>query len=231
MIKLTAKVCQITLGLVNAFLIESDGLTLVDTGFKGSADSIFKAITKGGKNPKDIKRVILTHLHKDHAGSAAEIKRRLNVPVLAHEADAPLIEKGAGGRASNTGSPGLLNWLAFNLFVKGAPMDTEPVRVDQQLKDQQVLDIAGGIEIIHTPGHSKGHIALLLPEEKLLIAGDLCANIFGLGLSVIYEDVEAAKRSIKKVADLDFDKAVFGHGSPIRGRAGLKFKKLHHTFR
>jgi glyoxylase-like metal-dependent hydrolase (beta-lactamase superfamily II) len=229
--KLTDKVYQIPLGLVNAFLIDSDGLTLIDTGYKGSADSIFKAISKAGKNPKDIRRIILTHLHKDHAGSAAEIRRRLNIPVLAHEADALLIEKGAGGRPSYIGSPGLLNWLAFNLFIKGAPMDTEPVRVDQQLKDQQVLDIAGGIKIIHTPGHTKGHIALLIPEENLLIAGDLCANMFGMSWSVIYEDMDHAKKSIGKVAQLDFDQAVFGHGKPIRRNAKMKFEKFYHTFR
>lgn len=72
--KITDHVYQITLGAVNAFVIEDDGLTLVDTGYKGSADKIFNAIKKGGKDPKDIRRIILTHLHLDHAGSAAEIK-------------------------------------------------------------------------------------------------------------------------------------------------------------
>ncbi len=110
-------------------------------------------------------------------------------------------------------------------------MDTEPVRVNQQLKDQQVLDIAGGIKIIHTPGHTKGHIALLIPEENLLIAGDLCANMLGLGWSVIYEDRDLARQSIEKVAQLDFDQAVFGHGKPIKSKASLRFRELCHTFR
>lgn len=223
--KISDRVYQITLGPVNAFVIDDNGLTLIDTGYSGSADRIFKSIVKAGKNPKDIKRIILTHLHPDHAGSAAEIIRRLNVPLLAHELDADLIEKGAGGRASKIISPGFLNWLVFHLFIKRAPMATEPAQVDQRLSDNDVLDIAGGIQVIHTPGHSKGHIALLLKEEGLLIAGDICANFIGLELSTIYEDIDVAKGSLKKVADLNFDKAVFGHGFPIKRQASTKFRK------
>ncbi len=223
--KISDRVYQITLGPVNAFVIDDDGLTLIDTGYSGSADRIFKSIAKSGKNPEDIKKVILTHLHPDHAGSAAEIKRRLNVPLLAHELDADLIEKGIGGRASKIISPGFLNWLLFHIFIKRAPMETEPAQVDQRLTDSDFLDIAGGIQVVHTPGHSKGHIALLMQEEGLLIAGDICANFIGLELSTIYEDMDVAKESLRKVADLDFDKAVFGHGIPIKSHASAKFKK------
>ena len=89
---------QISLGSVNTFLIEDNGLTLVDSGSKNSADKIFKAIVKGGKNPDNIKQVILTHCHPDHAGSAAEINDRLGIPIWAHEEDAVLIEKGVAVR-------------------------------------------------------------------------------------------------------------------------------------
>ncbi|KAA3640640.1 MAG: MBL fold metallo-hydrolase [Bacteroidetes bacterium] len=223
--KISESVYQITLGPVNAFVIDDNGLTLIDTGYAGSTDRIFKSISKAGKNPEDIKRIILTHLHPDHAGSAAEIKRRLNIPLLAHELDADLIENGTGGRNPKVLSPGLLNWLVFHIFIKRAPMKTEPAQVDQRLTDNDVLDIAGGLQVVHTPGHSKGHIALLLQEEGLLIAGDICANFIGLELSTIYEDMAVAKASLSKVADLDFDKAVFGHGIMIRSHASKKFKK------
>lgn len=73
---------QIALGPVNAFIIEGDDLTLVDTGYKGSEKKIFKAIKKGGKNPQDIKRIILTHSHPDHAGSAASLSKSLDVPFI-----------------------------------------------------------------------------------------------------------------------------------------------------
>lgn len=223
--KITDHVYQIPLGAVNAFVIEDDGLTLVDTGYKGNADKIFKAIKKDGKDPNDIRRIILTHLHLDHAGSVAEIKRRLNVPVLAHDKDAEEIEKGIAGRESRFVSPGGLNWLMFQLLIKRTPAIIEPTLVDQRLQDGDQLPIAGGIQVIHTPGHSAGHISLWVSADNLVIAGDICANIFGLALSVVYEDRELGIQSIQKVAALDFEKAVFGHGNPIHHKAGEKFRK------
>ena len=223
--KITDHVYQITLGAVNAFVIEDDGLTLVDTRYKGSADKIFNAIKKGGKDPKDIRRIILTHLHLDHAGSAAEIKRRLNVPVMAHEEDAKEIEKGIAGRKSRVVSPGGFNWLMFQLLIKGTPVVIEPTQVDRRLQDGDELPFAGGIQVIHTPGHTAGHIALWVRADNLVIAGDICANIFGLALSVVYEDTDIGLQSLRKVAALDFDKAVFGHGGPIHRGANLKLRK------
>jgi glyoxylase-like metal-dependent hydrolase (beta-lactamase superfamily II) len=73
--KITNRLYQISLGAVNAFLIEDDGLTLVDTGLPGSTATVFAALREAGKNPADIKRIILTHLHADHSGNAADIQR------------------------------------------------------------------------------------------------------------------------------------------------------------
>jgi glyoxylase-like metal-dependent hydrolase (beta-lactamase superfamily II) len=80
--QITKHLYQISLGSVNTFLIEDNGLTLIDTGFKNSRDKIFQAIRNGGKNPDDIKQIILTHSHPDHSGSVADIKRTLDVPSI-----------------------------------------------------------------------------------------------------------------------------------------------------
>ncbi len=66
--QITNNIYQISLGSVNTFLIEDKGLTLIDSGNKNNADKIFLAIEKGGKTPRDIKQIILTHCHPDHAG-------------------------------------------------------------------------------------------------------------------------------------------------------------------
>src|SRR5258708_8979786 len=122
-------VYQIPLGVVNVFVVEDEGLTLIDTGFKGSADKIFAALKKGGKDPGDIRRIILTHAHSDHSGSVAEIKKRLNVPVWAHVEDAGLIEQGIAGRQPMDLSPGIINWLVYHLVIKGAgnTIEADPV--------------------------------------------------------------------------------------------------------
>jgi len=216
---------QIGLGVVNAFIIEDQGLTLVDTGMKGSADKIFLALKKSGKDPADIRRIILTHAHSDHSGSAAELKKRLGVPVWAHVEDASLITQGIAGRQPMALSPGVINWLVYNIFIRRAGNTIEPVVIDRQLHDNDILPIAGGIQVIHTPGHSAGHIALLVREEGVLIAADICANAGGLGLSTVYEDRALGVKSILKAAKFDFEVAVFGHGGPLRGGASRKLKE------
>ncbi len=223
--KISANIYQIKLGMVNAFIIEDDGLTLVDTGYKNSTDKIFESIKKVGKNPNDIKRVILTHSHPDHAGSAAEIKKRLNIPVFAHEEDAKIIEQGIGGRMPFVITPGIVNWLVFNLVIKNGEPNIEALTIDEKLKDGDVIPVADGIEVIHTPGHSAGHIVLLVKKDNVLIAGDLCANVMGLALSTVHEDKALGIQSIQKVANFNFDIAVFGHGNALKKEANKKIKK------
>nr|WP_254244973.1 MBL fold metallo-hydrolase [Hymenobacter sp. BRD67] len=81
--QISKRLYQISLGASNAFVIEDNGLTLVDTGVPGSTEKLFAAIRKGGKNPDAIKQIILTHWHPDHAGSAADLKQRLG-PACMH---------------------------------------------------------------------------------------------------------------------------------------------------
>lgn len=223
--KITSHIYQISLGAVNTFLIEDNGLTLIDTGNKDSTDKIFAAIKKGGKNPADIKQVILTHCHPDHAGSIAEIKKRLKVPVWAHYEDASLIEKGIAVRKPMYLSPGIINLIVYNFFIKKAPDTIEPVEVDEKLKDDDVIPIAGGIRALYTPGHCAGHIALLIKDEGVLVAGDICAHAAGLGLSTINENPDVSIKSILKATAFDFDKALFGHGSLLKADANKKLKE------
>jgi len=227
--QITKSIYQIRLGAVNAFVVDDEGLTLIDTGYKGSTEKIVTALKKAGRKPEEIKRVVLTHCHPDHAGSAANIKAMLGVPLFAHSQDAALIEQGIGGRPSFHLSPGIMNWLVFNVFIKPHGSTIEPVSIDEKLKENDIIPIAGGIQVIHTPGHSAGHISLLLKSEGVLIAGDICANMAGLGLSVLYEDTQLGVKSILKAAAFDFDKAVFGHGKLLSRQASEKLSEKFTT--
>lgn len=88
-----------------------------------------------------------------------------------------------------------------------------------------MIPIAGGILVIHTPGHCAGHIALLIKNEGVLIAGDICASAAGLGISTVNENPDLSIKSILKAAAFGFDKAVFGHGSLLKGSANKKIKE------
>lgn len=224
---ITPHLYQISLGGVNCFLIDdaAGGLLLVDTGYKGNTSKIFKAIEKGGKSPGDIHTIILTHSHPDHAGSAADIAQRTGAKVIAHPADAALAAQGIAGRLPHVVSPGLLNFIIYRLFIKNSRNEIQPIIAAETVDDGDVLPILGGIRIIHTPGHSAGHIALYLQQDDVLIAGDICANMMGLGLSTVYENRANGVQSILKAAQIPFGKAVFGHGKPLLKDAARKIRE------
>ncbi|GAB4021489.1 MBL fold metallo-hydrolase [Spirosoma koreense] len=221
---ITPSLYQLSLGTVNAFVIKDDGLTLIDTGYSDSLATIFSLLQKQGENPYAIKQVILTHAHPDHAGSASAIKDKLGIPLLAHQLEAPLLEAGSSGRSPIYPSPGLVNWLIYQFFVKGGDGSIPPVGVDERLSHNDVIPVAGGLQVIHTPGHSVGHMALWLKEEGVMIAGDTCANLMGLSFSTVYEDRSVGLRSILAMAERPFDQAVFGHGAPLKPQASQKIK-------
>ena len=223
--KITPHLYQLSLGFVNAFLIEDteSGLTLVDTGMPGNLPKIFAQLKKAGKDPRDIRRIIITHAHTDHTGSTAVISKELNIPVWAHADTARLVEQGLPGEASLQVSPGLLNQLIYQLFIRrGGKIDS--FSIVRRLVDGEILPIGGpgGIKVIYTPGHSAGHISLLLQEDRVLIAADICANAAGLDWSTVYEDRELGRQSILKAAAFEFDKAVFGHGRPLTSAANAR---------
>ena len=107
----------------------------------------------------------------------------------------------------------------------GAGGTVAPTAIDGRLNDGDVLPIAGGIRVIHTPGHCAGHVAYLWEERGVLFAGDTCKNFLGFSLSIGYEDLPDGRRSLGKLASLDFDTACFGHGKTMVGAAGERFKR------
>jgi glyoxylase-like metal-dependent hydrolase (beta-lactamase superfamily II) len=100
----------------------------------------------------------------------------------------------------------------------------EPVAIDQPLTAGEILPIAGGIEVIHTPGHCAGQVALLWRPGRMLFAGDVCTNLMGLGDPVGFESLKEGRASQRKLASLSFDAAGFGHGAPIARDASTRFR-------
>jgi glyoxylase-like metal-dependent hydrolase (beta-lactamase superfamily II) len=100
----------------------------------------------------------------------------------------------------------------------------EPVAIDQPLTDGEILPIAGGIDVIYTPGHCAGQVALLWRPGRMLFAGDVCMNVNGLGDPVGFESLTEGRASQRKLASLSFDAAGFGHGAPIARDASMRFR-------
>jgi glyoxylase-like metal-dependent hydrolase (beta-lactamase superfamily II) len=213
----------VPMGMANAFLIESqDGLTLIDAGFPGKEAAVFGAIRGLGRSPDQLKHLIFTHGHPDHIGSAAAIMRKTGARTYMHPLDISMAESGGPFRPMRP-APGLLGQVLCRLFFN--PNERmEPVAIEQPLTDGEILPIAGGIEVIHTPGHCAGHVALLWGPGRMLFAGDVCTNLMGLGDPVGFESLEEGRASQRKLSSLSFDAAGFGHGKSIARNASAQFR-------
>lgn len=213
----------VPMGTSNAFLIEGDdGFTLIDAGFPDKEAAVFGAIRKLGRSLDQLKHLIFTHGHPDHIGSAAEIVRETGARTYLHPLDIPIAESGGPFRPLQ-GAPGLLRPILCRLFFHpNEPV--EPVTIDEPLTDGELLPVAGGIEVIHTPGHCAGQVALLWRPGRMLFAGDVASNMMGLGDPLGFENLEEGRASQHKLASLSFDAAGFGHGQPIARDASKRFR-------
>ena len=213
----------VPMGFSNALLIEGDdGLTLIDAGFPDKEAAVFGASRRLGCSPDQLKHLIFTHGHPDHIGSAAAIVRETGARTYMHPLDIAITESGGPFRPL-TPAPGLLGRVMCRVFFHPNER-VNPIAIDQPLTAGELLPIAGGIEVIHAPGHCAGQVALLWRPGRMLFAGDVCMNVMGLGDPVGFESLEDGRASQRKPASLSFDAAGFGHGRPIARDASTLFR-------
>lgn len=165
----------------NAYLIEERGaITLVDALFPASTGHLHAALEAIGRSARDVRALVLTHAHFDHLGMARELELR-GVPLWLHAADAhiaahPYRYRPAGPRlAYPFRYPAAIPILAAMTTV-GA-LQVPGVRAHHPLEESAVLDVPGSPRVIATPGHTDGHVALLLEERDALLTGDALVTL------------------------------------------------------
>ena len=205
---------------VNVFLIDCFGLTLVDTGTPEMGPMIVKALRSLGHDPRAVGKILLTHAHYDHAGSASFLQSELQAEVFCHPLEAELLRTGETIRPNFHPSPGLLNRLLYETFIRNNPTSAPPVEVDVLLEDGE--EVIADIRAVHTPGHALGHLAFLWKDT--LIAGDAASNVGWLRAAIGTEDYPTALQSIQKLCGFGFQTACFGHGPPILSGADKRFR-------
>jgi glyoxylase-like metal-dependent hydrolase (beta-lactamase superfamily II) len=222
----------IPMGMANAFLIESPGasddggvLTLIDAGYPDKEAAVFGAMRALGRSPDQLQHLIFTHGHPDHIGSGAAIVRETRARTYMHPLDISIAESGGPFRPLKAAPGPLRRVLCKLIYHPEEPV--QPVSIDQPLTAGQILPVAGGIEVIHAPGHCAGQVALLWRPGRMLFTGDVCMNVMGLGDPVGFESLEEGRASQRKLASLSsvFDAAGFGHGAPIPRDASKRFRE------
>lgn len=214
---------QADLGSNVYLVVAGDGLTLIDAGYQGKELLVTRRVLSLGYSPSRITAIIITHHHPDHTGGLAGLVEITKARVIAHIADAPYID----GRLPQPG-PSRPGWLRRAARPLTGLLATRPVRVDIEAGDGDGLPLAGGIRVMHTPGHTPGSICVFLRERGVVFTGDLLAQRFGIRLPSLpfTVDVGQLKRSIDRLAGQEFSTACFGHGSALTGDADKRVRSF-----
>jgi glyoxylase-like metal-dependent hydrolase (beta-lactamase superfamily II) len=192
-------------------------LTMVDTGISGSQDDLAAAFAELGYRRSDLQRVVITHGHEDHAGSAAAVRGWGDVQLLAHRYDAPII-RGMRSRAAPSLTPA--ERPVFDQVASMVPA-LPPCAVDSELAHGDTIDFGDGAQVIATPGHTDGSISIWLSAHRVLFTGDIVANgSSGLMLGPFNTDRVQARESVVRLSRVPAGVVCFGHGDPLAGDVG-----------
>jgi glyoxylase-like metal-dependent hydrolase (beta-lactamase superfamily II) len=208
---------------LSLLLDATHGATLVDTGLPGQTDEITTALAEAGVELADLKRIIITHQDIDHIGSLHDLVQISGARVLAHATEIPFID---GSLPPRFATPEL---LAQRPELRPMAERFQPTPVDEQLQDGTHLDLAGGVRVVSTPGHTPGHICLYHERTRTLIAGDALTASDGQLMGPnpgATPDMPTAQQSVRKLAELDVQTIVCYHGGVVREDASGQLRRL-----
>ncbi|MBN2495450.1 MAG: MBL fold metallo-hydrolase [Deltaproteobacteria bacterium] len=234
-------------GPANAWWLDGPEPMLIDAGaYTRESLSVLEAgLASRGRRLEEVRRVLLTHDHVDHAGSAGEIARRSGARVSLHERGRLTLQRSpeeiaaVGAFLSRCGLPGELIARAWSVFRRServaAPEPVTESAIDRLKGGDEVESPLGPLTVLATPGHSPDHLCFLAREAGLLFCGDtLLADI--TPNPILYLDPEDGFRrspsllayldSLAMLAELPLRLAHPGHGPDIPDAAALIAQNL-----
>ena len=188
---------------------DEDNVILVDAGIPGYLLQLKNAMIEAGVSFDRLNKIIVTHQDIDHIGGIKGIlSENPEVRVFAHEEDKPYIRL-----------------KILDMF------ENSSVKVNQTISDGEVLPYCGGITVIHTPGHTPGHVCLYHQMSKTLIVGDtmniIDKQLVGPNKDMMSEDeANDANNSLKKFKDYDIVNIITYHGGLFNDKPNERIKEL-----
>lgn len=227
MVEVTDDIACLPIVFVNVYFVGAPGEKwfVVDSGLRGfEARIIAAAESRYGKNATP-EAVILTHGHFDHAGSARALAEHWNVPIYAHRLEMPFL---TGRDYFPPTDPTVGGFLA--LLARAFPKNGTDLRpFIQELPADERMPGFPEWQVIHTPGHTNGHVSLFRAADRALIAGDALATINQNSAVAmltnkqsvngppppVTTDWTSARASAQVLSELNPAILACGHGAPI----------------
>jgi len=208
-LELKTKIAELFSSTVTAWLVRSEeGFVLIDTGPPQTAGELVEAVADatGGKGPS---LILLTHGHYNHAGGLTALQLAWNPPIAAHLEEVPYIVGDRDYPRIRSNNPGY--WLG-SLLMESNPWSIP--NVSKVTQGQTIL----GLNVIHLPGHTPGHLGFLHVKDQACICGDAIMNIGQRLMApnpLMTTNPKLAKHSIFRLTERNFQHLLPSHGPPI----------------
>ncbi|MCP8308092.1 MAG: MBL fold metallo-hydrolase [archaeon] len=204
-------------GLTICYLVEgNEGLALIDTGMHGNERAILNTIKRIREKPSDLKLILLTHGHTDHAGNIVLLRQVTGAKVGIHALDRPYVtgeKKARIPTARNIRGKFLKAKFLFRFLLH--PMNN--FHPDFLLEDGMDLEPLGlPVIVIHTPGHTKGSVSIYLKDRRAVFIGDLAKGKGGKLTELPWaENWEQLRESLRRVLELRCHFICPSHGEVV----------------
>lgn len=187
----------------------AEGIAVIDPGYTGSFRAVLDYLSVEGLRPTDLRWIILTHHHIDHAGTAFALCQATGATLAVHRDDAPYL------RAVRPREPMTFWGMADLLPIQLASYLVSSANCElQRLEDG---DLIAGLTVVHCPGHTPGSICLWSVADSVLFTGDVLNNERGIRTPpwTVNHSHRRAMKAPDRLSGLRFERAYFGHGPAI----------------
>ncbi len=211
------------------FVVTDKGVVLIDAGIKSNGSDVEYALSVAGKTVKDVRAILLTHWHNDHAAGASSVQSKSGARVYYHRNESPYFTR-------QTASTGIRAWLA-NLapesgpfiLLKGLLGSSIPCGVEASEFVKDGMQVEEDFFVIETHGHTEGHLCFFYKPKRILFAGDALA-VVGNQIRFMARstalDLDLCRESMKRCLEIEVDFLCPGHRKPLSKNLSVQRNKM-----